>query len=554
MMDERVIIPGSERKALPEHILGPRVNVPGQDTPINPKEIVEATVVTPGITAGTWSAINKFTHTYGLKIGDTLGAAVKISGAAEDIRKAFGVDLRRAIHANGEYRARVGPITIPKELDGIITAVLGLDNRPVAKPKYRKLSMLRANDMSPLASARPMFPSEAADAYNFPQCKGDGSTIFSGIISLGGGFRMQDMIDYAAKPRPWAPQGYQVLDIRSVSVDGAQNSPGDDADVENCLDICVKMDILVKKGATKAHIIIFFCPNSSMGFYDGFNAAAHWRDPATGKGLSECSISWGSYEDTYPLQLMAAMNSAALAGAANGVSYESASGDNGSSDGGPGDNVDCPANLTAVLGVGGTRLILSGTGSIGAETVWHNSDGGATGGGISKYIPTPSYQPGSLIRRGVPDLAGNADPVTGYVIQCNGQTMAIGGTSGSSPLVGAFICLLLNNLPTPPKFPLHQLFYDNADCFNDITQGSNGTFQAKPGYDNCTGIGTPNGTKLLAKLLGTVPPPTPIPIPPPPPVPTPPPIPTPTPVIGLPASLVAYDSANRPLATYNLAK
>ena len=155
-------------------------------------------------------------------------------------------------------------------------------------------------------------------------------------------------------------------------------------------------------------------------------------------------------------------------------------------------------------------------GQITSETVWNDApNGGATGGGISIEFPVPSYQnavsmptnadthqPG----RGVPDVAGNADPQTGYQILVDGQQQTIGGTSAVAPLWAGLTALINQSLGKPAGFLQPQLYAASAQSgFHDITQGNNGAYAAAPVWDPCTGNGSPIGTALLQALGGQAP-------------------------------------------------
>jgi kumamolisin len=107
--------------------------------------------------------------------------------------------------------------------------------------------------------------------------------------------------------------------------------------------------------------------------------------------------------------------------------------------------------------------------------------------------------------RGVPDVAGNADPVTGYKIVANGQNTAVGGTSAVAPLWAGLIARLAQQ--SGRRFGLLQpLIYAGlasgaaAPGFNDVTSGNNGAYQASAGWDPCTGLGSPNAAALITVL------------------------------------------------------
>jgi len=105
----------------------------------------------------------------------------------------------------------------------------------------------------------------------------------------------------------------------------------------------------------------------------------------------------------------------------------------------------------------------------------------------------------------VPDVAANADPATGYRIRVDGQEIVLGGTSAVAPLWAALVCRLVQALGDPLGAP-HAALYAEAKPgvsppgFRDVTEGSNGAYRAGPGWDACTGLGTPDGTALLAAL------------------------------------------------------
>jgi kumamolisin len=165
--------------------------------------------------------------------------------------------------------------------------------------------------------------------------------------------------------------------------------------------------------------------------------------------------------------------------------------------------VDFPASSPHVLACGGTELIGSGT-TITEEVVWNDQaeGGGASGGGFSVLFPLPSWQSSAGVSgtgRGVPDVAGDASPESGYNILVDGEKQVVGGTSAVAPLWAALITLINQQKGTPVGFVNESLYEDAAD-FHDITQGNNGAFSAGPGWDACTGLGSPNGAEIAAAL------------------------------------------------------
>jgi kumamolisin len=262
--------------------------------------------------------------------------------------------------------------------------------------------------------------------------------------------------------------------------------------------------------APAANIAVYFTPNTDAGFLDAVTTAIH----DTTNKPSVISISWGGPESTWTAQAMTAMDDAFQAAAALGITVCVASGDNGSTDGVSDgkDHVDFPASSPYALGCGGTSLRTTQK-SITKEVVWNDgAKGGATGGGMSSFFAAPAWQSGIsakyrsgksvvLTKRGVPDVAGDADPETGYDVRIDGTDTVIGGTSAVAPLWAALIARINQATGTPVGY-LNPQLYKDPKALRDITQGSNGDFKAAKGWDACTGLGTPNGPALAGKSKG----------------------------------------------------
>jgi len=486
---------------------------------------------------------------------------VKVAGTLGDLSSAFGTTLRQVTSSDpagqGQvtHRYRQGPLYVPTALGGVVTAVLGLDTRPQARPHFR---------MAAAAAAGTSYtPSQVADIYSFPAgTTGTGQTV--AVIELGGGFTTSDLDAY------FASLGIAVPSITAASVDGATNNPGDTsgADVEVSLDIDV-----IGAAAPGAAQVVYFAPNNGdQGFVDAISDAAQ-ASPAP----IAISISWGQSEDSWTAQGLSAMNAAMSDAAALGITVCVAAGDNGSTDGTSDgqQHVDFPASSPYALGCGGTKLLADpATGTVTSEVVWNelSANEGAGGGGVSDQFALPSWQAdagvparaagtaaaagtasaapgadadevrskhhrhptgggsgsggsgsggsgsggsgsggsgsasgGSSGGRGVPDVAGNADPTTGYQIYSGGQAQVVGGTSAVAPLWSALVARLAQS--TGKRFGLlAPLVYagvsHGADVagFRDITSGNNGAYSAGPGWDACSGLGVPDGTALLNRL------------------------------------------------------
>jgi kumamolisin len=472
--------------------------------------------------------VSEVLGSYGLSVTETHleSRRMMVSGTIAAMQAAFGTTLTAVTSpqpdgtGDVEHRYRTGSLSVPARLSGIITAVLGLDDRPQARPQFRRGPSFGARSThdqedgtgavpaAPAATGGPLTAQQVASFYQFPAgTDGTGQTV--AIIELGGGYTASDLSTY------FSGLGLSVPSVTPVGVDGAANTPGQSADGEVELDI--EVIGAVAPGAVQ---VVYFGPNTDQGFIDAISQAVH----ATPSPIV-VSISWGQSEDQWSAQSRTAMDQAFADAAALGVTVTIAAGDNGSSDD-PSEQTqvhcDFPASSPNALACGGTKLIGNTSSfAITSEVVWNElaSSEGAGGGGISDVFPLPSYQAnagvpasaaGGGTGRGVPDVAGNADPVTGYLVVVDGQREPIGGTSAVAPLWAGLIARLAQ--ATGKRFGLLQpMIYAGAAAgaatpgFNDIVQGSNGAYKAGPGWDACTGLGSPNGAALLDLLSGTTP-------------------------------------------------
>jgi kumamolisin len=264
--------------------------------------------------------------------------------------------------------------------------------------------------------------------------------------------------------------------------------------------------------APGARQLVYFAPNTDQGFVDAVTTAVH-AEPTP----AAVSISWGGAESSWTNQSMSALDEAIADGVALGVTVTIAAGDNGSSDGvsGTQPHTDFPASSPHALACGGTSLLADlSTGAITSETVWNDgASGGATGGGVSVTFPLPTWQatagvpasPDGAAGRGVPDIAGNADPSTGYQVLVDGQQTIVGGTSAVAPLSAALIARLAQALGKHLGLVQQSLYAgiqpgQPVSDVRDITVGNNGAYSAGPGWDACSGLGVPIGSAVLSAL------------------------------------------------------
>jgi kumamolisin len=358
---------------------------------------------------------------------------------------------------------------------------------PVCRPYVKK----------PRASAAvPWKVAALCASYAFPTSAPGGKPI--AIVELGGGWVASDLAAFASA------NGLPAFNVTDVSVDGTKNTPtpGDDSpDVEVALDIEV---------AAVAYHVATGGKMPAIRVYWAQDIASAVRKAAD-DGCGVCSISWGAAEVDWNASDVQDMEAAAAYATSKGMAVFAASGDNDADDSTGQTAVDCPASCPHVVGCGGTRK------TTGSETVWNNDDdptdptGNGTGGGFSAAFGVQPWQVGapaapSGFGRMVPDVAGNADPDTGYEIVCHGASMSVGGTSAVAPLYAGLFAAFGGALGfvTPT-------LWANRAAFNDIVSGGNGLYSAGVGPDPCTGLGSPIGTRLAALLVASAPAPAPAP-------------------------------------------
>jgi kumamolisin len=440
------------------------------------------------------AAVEAFATSAGLTVvsADAARRSIELAGTHRELGAAFGAQLTLYTKDGATFCGRTGALTIPASLAGIILGVFGLDKRPQARAQFRR-------NVRAAAATTSFTPPQVAAAYDFPAgTTGVGQTV--GLIELGGGYATADLTAYFAQLNVPMPK------VVTVSVDGAANAPTGDpngADAEVMLDIEVVGSI-----APGATIVVYFAPNTDQGFLDAITTAVH--DTANHPNI--VSISWGGPEADWTGQATTNFDAAFAAAATLGVTVTAAAGDNGSSDGLSDGlaHVDFPSSSPNVLACGGTTLHASGA-KITSETVWNDgSSGGATGGGVSDVFPLPSWQAkagvppsanaGGHVGRGVPDVAGDADPETGYSTRVDGQAGVIGGTSAVAPLWAALLARINAQLGKPVGFVNAHLYAASAPPFHDIVSGNNGAYAAKAGWDACTGLGTPDGAHVANAL------------------------------------------------------
>ncbi|HWG20508.1 MAG TPA: S53 family peptidase [Terracidiphilus sp.] len=363
------------------------------------------------------------------------------------------------------------------------------------KPYFKLRSQVRRRSARLAAQAAPQITwtvPNLCSAYNWPTGLGGGGVI--ALVELGGGWVQPDIDAF------FQALGQPSPSVTDVSVDGTQNSPNqgvgssNDADVEVALDIQLSGASYFAATGQAATIRVYW----SQDIASAVNQAAQ-------DGCDVCSISWGADEALWGAQAADEMESAASTATDEGMIVFAASGDNDSGDGGSTPaNVDVPSSCPHVIGCGGTSKTQT------AEVVWNDNPGEThgegTGGGYSTIFPAQSWQIGAPAPptgttagtgRMVPDVSADADPDTGYEMYVHGATTVVGGTSAVAPLFAGLFAAFGTKLGfvTPT-------LWQNRAAFNDITQGGNGFYDAGPGPDACSGIGSPIGARIAGLFRG----------------------------------------------------
>jgi len=430
---------------------------------------------------------------------DSARLAVFARGSIADLARAFQVKFGRVRADDGDYTSAISVPTLPGELAPVLLGVNGL--QPHLHP--RRHTRLQPASLS--GNGPPFLPWQIAHAYG-----GGGLTV------TGAGQMIAIVIDTFPKTSDltsyWSACGVSqsLANIQLVQVISG-TLPATSG--EETLDVEWSSSI-----APGAKVRVYATKSLSFTRID----AAYSRilsDLTANPDLHVMSLSFGLGETyTTTTQMQTDDNYfAALAGA--GVTICVSSGDGGSSPGTSGHDhtgpvqAETPASDPNVTAVGGTSITVDATsGDLTGETAWSDS-----GGGVSSCFSRPAWQTGAGVPAGswrcVPDVAAAADINTGGFMNWNGSQYIVGGTSWSAPMWAGFCALINQARAANGLSALGQLgprIYPIAagGGFHDIVTGSNGSngiYDAGPGYDLCSGVGTPNLAALLPALAAVAP-------------------------------------------------
>ena len=456
---------------------------------------------------------NKFTAwltAKGLRVSRQSPLIIWLEGTFEAAASTF--DLGFEFYQVGDqrlYRPSQDP-WVPDWAAPWLAGIVGLEN--VVRLLHRVVKPTHTEQLA--NNGQGFFPADLAQAYQFPASyDGTGQTI--GLLEFSNGYSTADVQEF------WTAMGVQAPGVLFVSVDGTPNDGGINAqDMEATLDV-----EWAGAMAPGAQLVVYEASagTSDQSFGMSVLKALDYAVHDAVHHPSVLSISYGDAESRFPASELSAWDSIMAEGGLLGITTFVASGDQGAyglhGPGLPLRHVDAPAACPHAVAVGGTHLELNADGTIRLETGWTDTNNnGASGGGISQVFPVPSYQKGLNLPlsvgekagRGVPDVAANADPDTGYAVFFQGSMTVVGGTSAACPLWAALWARLNQARRMSQRGAIgytNPNLYDlgPTPAFHDITQGNN-DYAGVPGYsctvgwDAVTGLGSPNGQALIANL------------------------------------------------------
>jgi kumamolisin len=442
-----------------------------------------------GATGATVAKVTAYLTSQGLSVGPVSAnhLTLQAHGTAAQVRRAFGTDLA-TYRDKATHRTWFANTTAPVLPGGIAAAVAdiaGLNSYAV----YHHDSVKRPQAVSHAVSG--LTPSKARSGYNVA------SAISAGYTGSG---QTVGLLEFSAFQQSNI-SAYDKYFSLSPSTPTVRSAGGGTTDLSGQDEVELDIEV-VQALAPKAAVKVYEAPNSDAGELAVYSALVSDDVPIV-------SISWGVYEAGETSSNLSAISTDLQEAAAQGQSVFAASGDSGSDDAGNGGtSVDFPASDPYTTGTGGTSLSLSSTGAWSKETAWSGS-----GGGVSSYFPTPSYQTSvnSGGYRAVPDVAADADPSTGWAIYTQGAWYEFGGTSAAAPNWAAFTAIYDSEAKAKARSAFgyaNSTIYALASsskygtAFHDVTSGSNGAYSAGTGYDEVTGWGSYNGAGFLSAELG----------------------------------------------------
>jgi kumamolisin len=445
-------------------------------------------------TAGDYARIGQALERAGFTIAGTYDnrTVLDVVGPAAAADEYFRTDIHTVYQVGHGLRyANAQPAIMPTDLQRDVVAVSGFDDLDKAQFDYvrgRPQQVSPDNVGGKLHGPDGGFgPIAIAKGFDFPVQHGFDGTGHA-VANVAGTVKDSDIssfLSYFGETRTGTTH-------RTVIQGTGKWNPNDPAVVEATLDV---------------ETIASLAPGADIYLYILENPVDRFGEDAYNTIVSDNKVdivnsSFGICE-TDDRPYAKAANQIAMQGAAKGITFSASSGDGGSHECSNSSGQNAPSVEPHFVSVGGTSLRVDSHARYQNERTW-----GGSGGGVSPKVPIPNYQVGvpglaSTTNRNVPDIAFPADPFTGFSFFLAGRFQGpIGGTSWSSPTYCALQVTI--NQEDGKRFGwvnnrIYKAFAANDyTVFHDITNGSNGGFNAQPGYDNTTGIGSIKGFKFAA--------------------------------------------------------
>lgn len=471
-------------------------------------------------------AVQAFAAEHGLEAVEVSPArhVVVLAGPLAAFARAFGVRFHLFDHPERPFRSHEGPVTIPRGLRGIVEDVIGLDDRPLARPRAAGGTAGTAGTTGTLETLVHTDPRTLARYYQFPEgLTGAGQCV--AVLQFGGGYYASDMEEYfrlrglplpamelvelgGQTSQPGSPEMMRAYaaKIGLIPAEAGDSSVTTDAGTFWATVECT-MDLqILGTLAPEARFVTYLSPGTPQGKYDAFSRAIY--DSQRSPSVINCS--WGSCENQTPSSLLRSLDRLFQEAAVKGVTICASAGDAGDGASKCGEpSVNCPADSPYVLACGGSGVAAD----LSKETSWYEDLSGfvmSGGGGYSAAYGMPDWQKegiggaGGHSGRALPDVAAKADVMAGYDVVVTGLDLPMGGSSAAAPMWAGLTALINQKLGKPAGFFASHLYSkDLAGAVRDITESGGGPCKTGPGWDVCTGLGSPVGTGLLAALSGS---------------------------------------------------
>jgi subtilase family serine protease len=388
---------------------------------------------------------------------------VSADGTTDIAQSAFQTSFARVLTRDKRNAyANTDAVHVPAELKNIILSVVGLQdvNRPHTMNAYVPNAVTGHN------------PTEFASIYGATGvATGAGVTV--GIITQGKITQtITDLNTFTSN------NGLATVTTQTVNTNGTSTDASGVGEWN--LD---SQDIVGMAGGQIGKIIFYNIPTLSNA-----NLTADINTVVTANAAKIINVSLGECETATQQDGSAAAQDQSFAQAvAQGQTFSISTGDSGADECGTGGIVPSwPAASQYVIAAAGTTLNASTT-TWTSETVWSGS-----GGSPSTFEPKPSWQNAlvSGTKRGVADIAFDADPSSGAKVIVSGATQQIGGTSLSAPIFAGMWARVIAVKGTSVGFAGPLIYALPASDFHDITSGNNGGETAGPGYDFASGRGS----------------------------------------------------------------